>query len=121
MKIKNLLIILTIILMISLILSLICKCLGKLEEKKLENFMKKAGLVKVGMSEKEVIKILGDPYIKGWVEIKEENKVKRYYVLIYVPSIVKIRLLKSTWPMYEIYLDKEGGTVVWKPLVLPLY
>lgn len=117
MRIKNLLKILIIILCVLLISFFI----GKLEEKNIETFWEKTDLIKIGMSEEEVIQILGNPYIEGWIESKEAEKVKRYYVLVYVPLIVKVKLFKSTWPWYEIYLDKKGGKVVWKPLVIPLY
>jgi hypothetical protein len=90
------------------------------DKKKFEEFSKKLMLLKEGMSEEEVVKLLGKPIEEDWVDTSKmteeiRTKYKRLYRLTYAyPGLIKF----NSGICREIYLDKKGGRVLFIVLVI---
>lgn len=79
------------------------RVIGFYEEKMEKDFDRKFKQIEKGMSEEEVIRVLGKPDKEGW-----ENG---YYFMCYdIPYIIFPK--KDFW--YEVHLNKKGGKVIRK-------
>lgn len=92
------------VVLVLLIIFLILFIIGLYEERMAGNFYKKFEQIKKGMSEEEVIRILGKPDKEGW-----ENGY--YYMYYDIPHLI---LKPQTDFWNEIHLDKKGGKVIRK-------
>lgn len=88
------------------------------ERGKTAEFEKKLELLKEGMEEEEVVKLLGKSSKEGWIktenmskEIKE--KYSQLYELIYCYSKSALKTFRSRDICIYIYLDKKGGKIIY--------